>query len=179
MVVASDLLRDSRSSQLSQLSVGYVPKQRTKRALASFPPSLRCFIRARDGEILPTPGSFVWIGGDEAVCSDDELFFMAPFSFTGGSKKKDGCTKPTLKNGKIKPRSNGRVVKYSCNRDYILVGESTSTCLQGEWTSETPVCVGMYCSSSPSTRLVFLLLLLSSTLACHFFSPDVARPWSP
>ena len=98
------------------------------------------------------------------------LFSLQLLGSSSSSKKKDGCSKPTLKNGKIKvknifkflgfflrinnnsiiyyyiskPRSNGRVVKYSCNRDYILVGESTSTCLQGEWTSETPVCVGTY-----------------------------------
>ncbi|EFX81961.1 hypothetical protein DAPPUDRAFT_317166 [Daphnia pulex] len=71
---------------------------------------------------------------------------------TGGnnSRKRDTCPKVVLKNGKIKLRSGGRVVKYSCNRDYVLVGESTSTCLQGEWTSEAPVCATKGCPYIPS-----------------------------
>lgn len=73
-----------------------------------------------------------------ATCIHSVLFRVCRAG--GGKRSRDACPRPTLRNGKIKPRSNGRVVKYSCNRDFVLVGESTSTCLLGEWTSEAPVC---------------------------------------
>jgi len=57
-------------------------------------------------------------------------------------RKKDVCNKPVLKNGKTKLRSGGRVVKYSCFPQFLLVGESTATCIRGEWTSDPPVCAG-------------------------------------
>ncbi len=84
--------------------------------------------------------------GNEIFDSTCSVYYYIVSSFVyvrpGGnnSRKRDTCSKVVLKNGKIKLRSGGRVVKYSCNRDYVLVGESTSTCLLGEWTSETPVC---------------------------------------
>ena len=61
---------------------------------------------------------------------------------------RDTCPKVQLKNGKTKVRSNGRVVKFSCNRDYVLVGEGTSTCLMGDWTSEPPVCASTAASAA-------------------------------
>ncbi|XP_059352030.1 MAM and LDL-receptor class A domain-containing protein 2-like isoform X2 [Daphnia carinata] len=72
--------------------------------------------------------------------------------FGGNNSKRNDrepCSKVVLKNGKTKLRSSGRVVKFNCNRDYVLVGESTSTCLLGEWTSEAPVCATKGCPSIP------------------------------
>ncbi|XP_045027231.1 MAM and LDL-receptor class A domain-containing protein 1 isoform X1 [Daphnia magna] len=62
---------------------------------------------------------------------------------------REACSRVVLKNGKTKLRSGGRVVKFNCNREYVLVGESTSTCLLGEWTSEPPVCATKGCPSIP------------------------------
>ena len=58
------------------------------------------------------------------------------------SKKDSSCLKPTLKNGKVKMRSGGRVVKFNCKSGYYIVGETTATCLRKQWTSEPPVCAG-------------------------------------
>ncbi|XP_046632046.1 MAM and LDL-receptor class A domain-containing protein 1-like [Daphnia pulicaria] len=67
------------------------------------------------------------------------------------SRKKLTCPVASPpKNGKIKLGSGGREAKYSCNQYYVLVGQNTSTCLQGEWTSETPVCATDGCQSVPS-----------------------------
>lgn len=59
-------------------------------------------------------------------------------------RKDSSCIKPMLKNGKVKMRSSGRVVKFSCRSGYYIVGETTATCLRRQWTSEPPVCAGNF-----------------------------------
>ncbi|CAG9854433.1 unnamed protein product [Phyllotreta striolata] len=61
-------------------------------------------------------------------------------------KHKNVCPVIKLKNGVAKRRTpRSRVVKYFCNRGYLLAGEKHSTCVRSAWDPPPPRCVRPTC----------------------------------
>ncbi|XP_058795979.1 MAM and LDL-receptor class A domain-containing protein 2-like isoform X2 [Phymastichus coffea] len=60
------------------------------------------------------------------------------------------CPTPRLKNGRIRARGRGRIIRYSCYADYELVGNKYSTCIRGSWDTPTPICVSTRCPTIPA-----------------------------
>ena len=53
------------------------------------------------------------------------------------------CNKPgILKNGRVIGRnySDGSVIKYECNKGYVVRGSPFSTCRRGAWEGQFPEC---------------------------------------
>lgn len=53
--------------------------------------------------------------------------------------------KNSLRNGRVKIRSRGRVAKFICNPGYELVGSRFATCVRGLWNKQIPICVDAGC----------------------------------
>ncbi|OXU26669.1 hypothetical protein TSAR_014496 [Trichomalopsis sarcophagae] len=62
------------------------------------------------------------------------------------------CPTPRLKNGRIRARGRGRIIRYSCYTDYELVGNKYSTCIRGSWDTPTPICVSTRCPAIPAPK---------------------------
>ncbi|XP_065572003.1 MAM and LDL-receptor class A domain-containing protein 1-like isoform X2 [Artemia franciscana] len=64
-----------------------------------------------------------------------------------------------LPRGRVKIRNKGRVIKFSCDRGYMLIGSEVATCIRREWMFSVgipPVCVTTGCkplSSVPNGRV--------------------------
>lgn len=65
------------------------------------------------------------------------------------------CVNPRLqfRNGLVKMRYRGRVVKYVCRPGYSLFGDSVSTCHNGHWDRPVPICAAPGCRL-PSDNLL-------------------------
>lgn len=59
--------------------------------------------------------------------------------FSEGQKYK--CETPKLKNGKVRIRSKGQVVRFRCRKRFKLAGAKIALCLNDEWNFPVPVCV--------------------------------------
>ena len=69
------------------------------------------------------------------------------------SKKFVACRLPAIKNGRIKIRNGGRKIKFKCFKPSILVGASTSSCVDGNWIpNQLPVCAKVGCGFIEGTK---------------------------
>ncbi|KAL3841866.1 hypothetical protein ACJMK2_019963 [Sinanodonta woodiana] len=56
--------------------------------------------------------------------------------------KDSGCSRDLkLVNGKVRYRQQGRLARFKCKDDYELYGESLAVCVEGDWSSDTPICI--------------------------------------
>ncbi|GIY52758.1 hypothetical protein CDAR_371371 [Caerostris darwini] len=55
----------------------------------------------------------------------------------------------SLKNGRVKIRSRGRIAKFLCEPGYELAGKRFATCVRGQWNNPIPVCVSRGCHRPP------------------------------
>lgn len=58
------------------------------------------------------------------------------------SGQKYNCEKPKLKNGTVRIRSRGQVVRFRCNRPLWLAGAKLALCIKDVWNLPVPLCVG-------------------------------------
>ncbi|CAG7727446.1 unnamed protein product [Allacma fusca] len=61
----------------------------------------------------------------------------------------------------------GTMIKYKCNRGFLLIGKDTASCVEGKWTDEAPTCEWVDCGSPKevehgSVRLVSNTTYLAS-----------------
>nr|XP_022335311.1 complement factor H-related protein 1-like [Crassostrea virginica] len=55
--------------------------------------------------------------------------------------KESNCEVPTLRNGRVRLRSKGRVVRFRCRKRFELYGPKIALCLREGWTFPPPFCV--------------------------------------
>ncbi|XP_052677328.1 LOW QUALITY PROTEIN: complement decay-accelerating factor, GPI-anchored-like [Crassostrea angulata] len=55
--------------------------------------------------------------------------------------QKYNCEKPKLKNGTVRIRSRGQVVRFRCNRPLWLAGTKLALCIKDVWNLPVPLCV--------------------------------------
>ncbi|XP_023029949.2 uncharacterized protein [Leptinotarsa decemlineata] len=81
------------------------------------------------------------------------------------------CPSISIKNGMVRRRGKGRMVKFICNRTYLLAGERHSTCSHGKWDPSPPKCVRPTCKASPSKQSNDLVLIYPTHNGAvqHFF----------
>ncbi|XP_050316191.1 MAM and LDL-receptor class A domain-containing protein 2-like isoform X2 [Anthonomus grandis grandis] len=61
------------------------------------------------------------------------------------------CTTPVIKNGRIRSRQRGKILKFICNQGYQLAGERTTICTNdGTWDVPIPKCVRATCAKKDS-----------------------------
>nr|XP_031841867.1 uncharacterized protein LOC116431082 [Nomia melanderi] len=60
------------------------------------------------------------------------------------------CPTVRLPNGRVRGRTRGRIIRFSCNEGFTLVGNRYSNCIRGQWDTPTPVCVNARCSTPPT-----------------------------
>ena len=72
------------------------------------------------------------------------IFKMVILLFFLCTGKKSNCEVPTLRNGRVRVRSKGRVVRFRCRKRFKLYGSKISLCLSDGWNFPPPICVGMY-----------------------------------
>lgn len=51
------------------------------------------------------------------------------------------CPIPKLENGRVRMRSNGRSIRYSCNSGYMIHGQRVSLCSHRRWEDPVPLCI--------------------------------------
>ncbi|XP_014218104.1 uncharacterized protein LOC106646576 [Copidosoma floridanum] len=78
------------------------------------------------------------------------LIFVCLVQCASSVRNTSDCPTPGgLKNGRIRARGRGRIIRYSCFSGYELVGNKYSTCIRGSWDTPTPICVSTRCSAAP------------------------------
>ncbi|XP_014235694.2 uncharacterized protein LOC106658313 [Trichogramma pretiosum] len=83
-----------------------------------------------------------------------------------------GCRLPKLKNGRFRPRGReGRIGRYSCFSDYVLVGNKYTTCQRGEWDTPTPICVSARCSDPPVPEHAVVGKKFDGAILMYFCEP--------
>ncbi|GIY32542.1 uncharacterized protein CEXT_576041 [Caerostris extrusa] len=65
----------------------------------------------------------------------------------------------SLKNGRVKIRSRGRIAKFLCEPGYELAGKRFATCVRGQWNNPIPVCVSRGCHRPPHVDNARLTLM--------------------
>ncbi|KAJ6635387.1 hypothetical protein Bhyg_13972 [Pseudolycoriella hygida] len=51
------------------------------------------------------------------------------------------CETPVLKNGSVRLRQRGRLIRYNCLPSFTLIGDKYSSCNQGQWDNHVPMCI--------------------------------------
>lgn len=51
------------------------------------------------------------------------------------------CDNPTLRNGTVRLRQRGKLIRYQCNTGFTLVGDRYSACISGRWENQVPICI--------------------------------------
>ena len=95
------------------------------------------------------------VGEDSNLCLNEESW-EHPFP----SCREVVCPNiQSLANGRVSVEGFRfrRIVHYSCNEGYVLVGDNTRTCLEtGNWSGEDPTCTPRMCQEPPEIQNGFL-----------------------
>nr|CAH7761572.1 unnamed protein product [Callosobruchus chinensis] len=79
------------------------------------------------------------------------------------------CPNIAIKNGKVRRRQRGRIIKFMCNTGYLLAGERHSACVRGEWSPPAPKCVRPTCNNKVQPPSNGSIYPTHSGAALHFF----------
>ncbi|XP_037046530.1 uncharacterized protein LOC119081600 [Bradysia coprophila] len=55
------------------------------------------------------------------------------------------CETPVLKNGSVRLRQRGKLIRYLCLPHFTLIGDKYSSCVQGQWENPVPMCIKPGC----------------------------------
>ncbi|XP_078039021.1 uncharacterized protein LOC144471131 [Augochlora pura] len=86
----------------------------------------------------------------------------------------NGCPVVRLQNGKVRARTRGRIIRFSCYEGYTLVGNKYSTCIRNQWDTPTPVCVNAECAAPPTPEHALVATKYNGSILVYFCQPGYA-----
>lgn len=84
------------------------------------------------------------------------------------------CPDVRLPNGRVRARTRGRIIKFSCYEGFILVGNKYSTCIRNEWDTPTPVCVNAACAVPKIPDHALMAKKYNGAILLYFCEPGYA-----
>ncbi|XP_076643963.1 uncharacterized protein LOC143354096 [Halictus rubicundus] len=84
------------------------------------------------------------------------------------------CPGVRLQNGRVRARTRGRIIKFSCYEGFTLVGNKYSTCIRNQWDTPTPVCVNAECSMPPTPDHALVAKKYNGAILLYFCEPGYA-----
>ncbi|EFN84956.1 MAM domain-containing glycosylphosphatidylinositol anchor protein 1 [Harpegnathos saltator] len=81
------------------------------------------------------------------------------------------CPPVHLKNGKVRIRARGRIMRYDCFEGYLLVGNKYTSCMHGNWDTPVPVCVSTKCTPPPRPPHMFMVSKARGGILMFFCEP--------
>lgn len=55
------------------------------------------------------------------------------------------CPSVQITNGRARLRAHGRILRFNCNRGFLIVGNKYATCTRGRWDNLPPICASTQC----------------------------------
>ncbi|XP_017760283.1 PREDICTED: MAM and LDL-receptor class A domain-containing protein 2-like [Eufriesea mexicana] len=74
-------------------------------------------------------------------------------------------------NGKVRVRAGGRIIRFTCQDGFTLVGNKYSTCIRGQWDTPTPVCVNTECHEPPMPEHAVMAPKYNGAILLYFCEP--------
>ncbi|XP_076294249.1 uncharacterized protein LOC143215740 [Lasioglossum baleicum] len=103
------------------------------------------------------------------------LLFLVFFSLAAASMvQQSRCPGVRLPNGRVRARTRGRIIKFSCYEGFTLVGNKYSTCIRSQWDTPTPVCVNAECSMPPTPDHALVAKKYNGAILLYFCEPGYA-----
>lgn len=77
------------------------------------------------------------------------------------------CSNPKIVNGGVMPMFKGKMIKFSCNKDYQRYGDEYAECMNGRWSIRTfPICISEWILSASIITLPFFFDYMA-LLVCY------------
>ncbi|XP_043477392.1 MAM and LDL-receptor class A domain-containing protein 2-like isoform X2 [Leptopilina heterotoma] len=81
------------------------------------------------------------------------------------------CSPVRLKNGRVRTRGRGKIIRFSCYEGFILIGNKYATCIRGEWDMPTPICVNSQCSDLAKPEHSLVVPRYDGAILLYFCEP--------
>lgn len=85
------------------------------------------------------------------------------------------CETPILKNGSVRLRQRGKIIRYFCYDSFTLIGDQYSSCLKGQWENPVPMCISM--NSMKHLAVLNVNFILNFQHRTRLFNCCTTRKW--